>query len=95
MLTALNVADLQGATIADLAAGTGKFTELLVARPEDYKIIAIEPHDGMREQLENKRLPNLTVLNGTAEDMSEMADGSCDALVVAQVSLQLEACHAS
>jgi hypothetical protein len=89
LLSALKVAGVAGATIADLAAGTGKFTELLAARPEQYKIIAIEPHDGMREQLEKKKLQGLIVLNGTAENMSEIADGSLDALVVAQVSLPL------
>lgn len=89
LLSALKVAGVAGATIADLAAGTGKFTELLAARPEQYKIIAVEPHDGMREQLEKKKLQGLIVLNGTADDMSEIADGSLDALVVAQVSLPL------
>ena len=43
----------------------------------------------MREQLEKKKLQGLIVLNGTADDMSEIADGSLDALVVAQVSLPL------
>jgi ubiquinone/menaquinone biosynthesis C-methylase UbiE len=89
LLSAANVADVEGATIADLAAGTGKFTELLAARPEKYNIIAVEPHDGMREQLVKKKVPGLTVLNGTAEDMSEIADESLDALFVAQVSLML------
>ncbi len=85
LLTALNVAEVKGATVADLAAGTGKFTELLAKRPESYKVIAIEPHEGMREQLESKKLNGLTVAEGTAEDMSEIADGSLDALVAAQV----------
>lgn len=84
ILSALSIADVEGATLADLAAGTGKFTELLAARPEKYKIIAIEPHDGMREQLEKKKLQGVTVVRGTAEDMSEIADESVDALVVAQ-----------
>lgn len=87
LLSALNVTDVEGATIADLAAGTGKFTELLAARPEKYEIIAIEPHEGMREQLVKKQIQGLRVLNGTAEDMSEIVDESLDALVVAQVSL--------
>lgn len=86
LLSALNVAGVEGATIADLAAGTGKFTELLAMRPEKYKIVAIEPHDGMREQLAKKRLPGVDLINGTAEKVSEIADGSLDALVVAQVS---------
>jgi ubiquinone/menaquinone biosynthesis C-methylase UbiE len=89
LLSALNIVDVKGATVADLAAGTGKFTELLAARPENYNIIAVEPHDAMREELVKKKLPGVTVLNGTAEDMSEIADGSLDALVVAQVRLML------
>jgi SAM-dependent methyltransferase len=89
LLSALNVVDVKGARIADLAAGTGKLTELLAARPENYEIIAIEPHDAMREELVKKGLQGVTVLNGTAEDMSEIADGSLDALVVAQVRLML------
>ena len=93
LLTALNVADLEGATIADLAAGTGKLTELLAARPEKYNIIAVEPHDGMREQLEKKQLAGLTLINGTAEDMSEITDESLDAITVAQVSVKLRALH--
>jgi ubiquinone/menaquinone biosynthesis C-methylase UbiE len=87
LLSALKVADVEGATVADLAAGTGKFTELLAARPEKYKVIAVEPHKGMREQLVKKQIQGLKVLNGAAEDMSEIADESVDALVVAQVSL--------
>ena len=87
LLSALNLAGVEGATLVDLAAGTGKFTELLSARSENYKIIAVEPHDGMRKQLIKKNLPGLTVLNGTAEDMSEIADESLDALIVAQASM--------
>ena len=93
LLTALNVAHLEGATIADLAAGTGKLTELLAARPEKYNIIAVEPHDGMREQLEKKQLEGLTLLNGTAEDMSEITDESLDAIAVAQVNVNPRAAH--
>jgi hypothetical protein len=61
-----------------LAAGTGKFIEHLAARLENFKIIAVEPHDIMREELIKKRLQGVTVLNGTAEDMSEIADGSLE-----------------
>jgi ubiquinone/menaquinone biosynthesis C-methylase UbiE len=89
LLSALKVVNVEGATIADLAAGTGKLTELLAVRLEKYKIIAIEPHDDMREQLVKKSIKGLTVLNGTAEDMPEVADESLDALIVAQVSLML------
>lgn len=52
LLRGLEVAGVNGARVADLAAGTGKFTELLAARPEQYSIAAIEPHPAMRTELE-------------------------------------------
>lgn len=70
--------------VADLAAGTGKFTQLLVAREEQYSVVAIEPHNGMRTELEKKGLKGVQVVKGTAEDMSEIADGSFDALIASQ-----------
>jgi tRNA G46 methylase TrmB len=85
LLKKLEVVGVQGAKIADLAAGTGKFTEALSARPEKYEIVAIEPHDDMREQLKQKNLRRVTVVKGTAEDLSELADGRFAALVAAQV----------
>jgi len=85
LLARLGVTGIQHAKIADLAAGTGKLTELLAARPENYDIIAVEPHDGMREQLRQKNLGGVKVIKGTAESMPEVADGSLAAVVVAQV----------
>jgi ubiquinone/menaquinone biosynthesis C-methylase UbiE len=85
LLTALKVAGIQSAVVADLAAGTGKFTELLAARPEQYTIIAIEPHDGMRAELERKSLKGAEVFKGTAEEMSDIGDGTFDALIASQV----------
>jgi ubiquinone/menaquinone biosynthesis C-methylase UbiE len=85
-LSNLEVVGVQGAKIADLAAGTGKFTEILSARPEQYEILAIEPHDGMREQLEKKQLPRVKVIKGFAESMADVADGSLEAVVTAQAS---------
>lgn len=48
----LQINGVKKARIVDLAAGTGKFTELLVGRDEDFEILAVEPHSGMsiREQ---------------------------------------------
>ncbi len=89
LLSALQVASIQNASVADLAAGTGKFTQLLAARPERYSIVAVEPHEGMRAELERKNLDGVKVLEGTAEDMSEIADGTLDALIAPQVSFQL------
>jgi ubiquinone/menaquinone biosynthesis C-methylase UbiE len=85
LLSALEVSGNDGAIVADLAAGTGKFTELLTARPEQYSIVAIEPHLGMKAELERKSLRGVKVVRGMAEDMSEIADGSFDALVASQV----------
>lgn len=42
----LQVNGVKRARIVDLAAGTGKFTELLVGRDEDFEILAVEPHNG-------------------------------------------------
>jgi predicted RNA methylase len=85
LLSVLKVAGAWGASVADLAAGTGKFTELLVTRLEHYSIVAIEPHEGMRAELEKKDLQGVKVVKGTAENMSEIADGTFDALIASQV----------
>ena len=86
LLEACEVADVERAKIADLAAGTGKFTELLVRRPEKYAILAIEPHDGMRAELEKKELRGVTVVKGTAENMPEVPDEDLAAVIASQVS---------
>jgi SAM-dependent methyltransferase len=85
LLKHLEVHGVEGARIADLAAGTGKFTEILSARPEKYEVVAIEPHDDMRAQLEQKKLRGVTVVNGAAEDMSKLDDGKFAAVIAAQV----------
>lgn len=86
LLTHLDVAGVKGAKVMDLAAGTGKFTELLSARDEEYDIVAVEPHQGMREQLEKKNLKGVRVLDGTAESMSGVEDEEVAAVVASQVS---------
>lgn len=86
LLTHLRVKDLENSRIIDLACGTGKFTELLVARPEHYEIVAIEPHKGMRETLIKKNLgPRVKVLDGHAGNMPVEGEWG-DALIAAQVS---------
>lgn len=80
----LKVEGLRGARIVDLAAGTGKFTELLAAGEEEFEILAIEPHEGMRMELEGKRLRGVRVLEGEARRMG-VERGSVDAVVCAQV----------
>ncbi|KAL7950584.1 S-adenosyl-L-methionine-dependent methyltransferase [Trichoderma barbatum] len=83
LLTRLNVAGKSKARIIDLAAGTGKFTELLSARPEEYEILAVEPTESMRETLVEKKLRGVEVKEGTAEKM-DVEDAWADGIVVAQ-----------
>ena len=84
LLEKLRVAGQNGAKILDLAAGTGKFTEAISVREEQFRIVAVEPHDGMREVLENKNLPGVTVKAGTANSIP-LEDASVDAVICAQV----------
>jgi ubiquinone/menaquinone biosynthesis C-methylase UbiE len=69
-----------GSHVLDLAAGTGKLTRLLGGL--GAAITAVEPVAAMREQLAG-RLPEITVLDGTAESIP-LADSSVDAVTVAQ-----------
>ena len=91
LLSALKISGVQGARIIDLAAGTGKFTELLAARDEEYEIWALEPHDGMREELVRKQLRGVTVGKGSAEDMG-VEEQWADAVISAQVGQDLSKC---
>jgi len=83
LLKQCRVSGVRNAKVLDLAAGTGKFTEALVSRGEHYEVIAVEPHDGMREVLEKKQLPRVSVLKGKANSIP-LEDDSVDAIVVAQ-----------
>ncbi len=69
-----------GRRVVDLAAGTGKLTELLAG--SGAELAAVEPVAGMRAQL-RRRLPDVPVLAGVAEALP-FASGSVDAVVVAQ-----------
>ncbi|KAL8737353.1 MAG: hypothetical protein Q9181_001770 [Wetmoreana brouardii] len=90
LLAKLQVKDLEQARIVDLAAGTGKFSELLAARDEGYEIIAVEPHEEMRRELEGKELKGVRAVDGNAENMG--LDGqSVDAVVAAQPRTTWEA----
>lgn len=84
LLSALKLQGVKGARIIDLAAGTGKFTELLAKREEEYEILAIEPHEGMRGELVRKGLKGVEVKDGTAEKMG-VERGWADAVICAQV----------
>jgi SAM-dependent methyltransferase len=65
-----------GRDVADVAAGTGKFTRLLA--PTGAWILAVEPVEGMR-----LRLPRMPTTAATAERLP-FRDGSLDAVTVAQ-----------
>lgn len=69
-----------GAVVADLAAGTGKFTRLLV--PTGATVVAIEPVQGMN-QLLRTAVPGVPVVAGTAEAMP-IRSSSLDAVCAAQ-----------
>ncbi|MBU6502391.1 MAG: methyltransferase domain-containing protein [Burkholderiales bacterium] len=74
------VALAPGRSVADIGAGTGKFTSLLPATGAD--VVALEPVDAMRAQLQ-QHLPAVRALAGTAQSMP-LAGGSLDAVVCAQ-----------
>lgn len=90
LLKQIKLEGIKGARILDLAAGTGKFTELLAQRPENYEILAVEPHSEMRAQLQKKQTErgwnNVKIEEGFADSMSGVPDSWADAVVVAQVS---------
>lgn len=69
-----------GRTVADIGAGTGKFTRLLVSTRAD--VISVEPVDAMRACIEAE-LPAVRALKGTAQQVPLPA-ASLDALVCAQ-----------
>lgn len=68
------------ATAVDLGAGTGKFTELLVAK--GLAVTAVDPSEDMLAQLA-RRLPGVTCVAAPAESTGLPA-GSADVVVAAQ-----------
>ncbi|KAK5630215.1 hypothetical protein RRF57_005930 [Xylaria bambusicola] len=73
------------ASILEIGAGTGKLTEVLSSRLPSGHITALEPHPIMRAFLDQKRLQNVTVLNGLAQSIP-LPDEVVDCILVAQVS---------
>ena len=69
-----------GATVLDLAAGSGKLTRQLV--PAGATLLAVEPSAAMRERLAGLAA-GVRVLAGTAEAVP-VPDGAVDAVTVAQ-----------
>ncbi len=79
-----------GRRVLDLAAGTGKFTRLLVS--SGAELVAVEPVAAMRAELV-ARLPGVDALDGRAEDLP-LGDGSVDAVVAAQAFHWFDAARA-
>jgi len=69
-----------GATVVDLAAGTGKLTRLLA--PTGANLLAVEPVEGMWRVLAEV-VPDVPVVSGTGE-MLPFGAGTLDAVTVAQ-----------
>jgi SAM-dependent methyltransferase len=76
LVEALGLRD--GATVVDLAAGTGKLSRLLV--PSGARVVAVEPVQAMRELIPLRRIEALA---GTAEAIPLPA-AAADAVVVGQ-----------
>jgi SAM-dependent methyltransferase len=74
------LAGAPGQRVVDLAAGTGKLTEVLVAAGAE--VTAVEPLDRMRAEL-LEAVPGVPVLDGSAERLPR-PDASADAVLVAQ-----------
>jgi SAM-dependent methyltransferase len=68
-------------TVVELGAGTGKFTRVLVPLTA-AKLIAVEPVESMRCRLQSL-LPDLTVLDGTAEAIP-LGEATADVVLAAQ-----------
>lgn len=71
------------AAVADIGAGTGKFTALLARH--GYDTFAVEPNADMRGQLAATlvQFPNVKIITGTAE-ATTLPDSSVDAITCAQ-----------
>jgi len=67
-------------TAADLGAGTGKFTALLIER--GLEVAAVDPSTDMLEQLRNTH-PHVKAMEGTAE-ATGLTDSAFDVVSVAQ-----------
>jgi SAM-dependent methyltransferase len=69
-----------GRQVLDLAAGTGKLTQVLV--DAGFEVTAVEPAAEMLAEL-RALLPDVPALAGSAEQIP-LPDASCDAVLVAQ-----------
>ncbi|OAA73460.1 Methyltransferase type 11 [Cordyceps fumosorosea ARSEF 2679] len=78
----LGLSGKKNARIVDIAAGTGKFTEVLADRDEHFEIVAVEPVESMRTTLVSKNL-GIRVQDGLASCL-DLPDAWADAITVAQ-----------
>ncbi|KAL8680188.1 MAG: hypothetical protein Q9186_003600 [Xanthomendoza sp. 1 TL-2023] len=83
LLARLQVKGVEDAQIVDLGAGTGKFSQMLAARNEKYDIVAVEPHEEMRKEMEAKNLGGVRVMKGDAYNIP-VESQSADTVVAAQ-----------
>lgn len=85
LLTHVGVANQENAAVIEIGCGTGKFTELLAARPENFEVLAVEPHSEMRQELVKKNLgEKVKVLDGHAGSIP-VEENWGDCLIAAQV----------
>jgi SAM-dependent methyltransferase len=68
------------AAVAELGAGTGKLTRLLVSKFE--RVVAVEPDDGMRRLL-TPLCPGAEVVDGSAENVP-LENASIDAVFISE-----------
>lgn len=87
-LSDLGVAGRPGTRVVEVAAGTGKFTELLAAREEGFDVVATEPLESMRGELDGKGLSGVEVREGSAAGLP-VEDGWGDVCIAAQVGVVL------
>jgi SAM-dependent methyltransferase len=83
----------QGATVADIGAGTGLLTQGLLAR--GYRVMAIEPNAGMRAAAVQRlgRYPGFSSADGKAESIPAPAS-SVDLITAAQAFHWFDAARA-
>ena len=71
--------------IAEIGAGTGKFTKCFLSKYPQYvkNYIAVEPSNPFRENL-SFQMPNITVIDGFGENAKGVQSSSVDCVIVAQ-----------
>ena len=70
-----------GREVADVGAGTGKFTALLATT--GATVVGVEPVDAMRAKIDSLQLPTVRAVAGTAQAIP-LPSGTLDAVVCAQ-----------